>query len=93
MAKSYLDKMRDIVKKAEGAQKQIDKIESQRDRILNLLAEAYEVCDDAEIDNQIGVFESQIRYKISQQKNTGKAAKAAPQTQQNDANVATQIQQ
>jgi len=93
MAKSYLDKMRDIVKKAEEAQKQIDKIESQRDRILNLLAEAYEVCDDAEIDNQIGVFESQIRYKISQQKSTGKAAKAAPQTEQNVANVAPQIQQ
>lgn len=93
MAKSYLDKMRDIVKKAEEAQKQIDKIESQRDRILNLLAEAYEACDEMDVDNQIGVFESQIRYKISQQKSTGKAAKAAPQTQQNDANVATQIQQ
>ena len=93
MAKSYLDKMRDIVKKAEEAQKQIDKIESQRDRILNLLAEAYEACDATEIDNMISVFESQIRCKISQQKTQGKAAVAAPQTQQNDANVATQIQQ
>lgn len=92
MAKSYLDKMRDIVKKAEEAQKQIDKIESQRDRILNLLAEAYEVCDEQEVDARIDTFVSQTKEVIEMKKRAGKAATAAPQVAQNVAPVATQTQ-
>lgn len=93
MAKSYLDKMRDVVKKAEGAQKQIDKIEAQSDMILNIIAEGYEVCDEQEVDARVATFVSQFRDVIEMKKRASKAAKAAPQTQQNDANVATQIQQ
>ena len=88
MAKSYLDKMRDIVKKAEEAQRQIDKIESQRDKILNLLAEAYEVCGEQEVDARIDIFLSQTKEVIEMRKKAGKAT----QTQQNVANVTTQIQ-
>lgn len=88
MAKSYLDKMRDIVKKAEEAQKQIDKIESQRDRILNLLAEAYEVCDEQEVDARIDTFVSQTKEVIEMKRRAGKA----PQVAQNVAPAATQIQ-
>ncbi|MBQ8262335.1 MAG: hypothetical protein IJZ00_08620 [Lachnospiraceae bacterium] len=92
MAKSYLDKMRDIVKKAEEAQKQIDKIESQRDKILNLLAEAYEVCDEQEVDARIDTFVSQTKEVIEMKRRASKAAKAAPQVAQNVAPVATQTQ-
>jgi len=88
MAKSYLDKMRDIVKKAEEAQRQIDKIESQRDKILNLLAEAYEVCDEQEVDARIDTFVSQTLSVIEMKKKAGKA----PQVAQNVAPAATQIQ-
>ena len=88
MAKSYLDKMRDIVKKAEEAQRQIDKIESQRDRILNLLAEAYEVCDEQEVDARIDTFVSQTKEVIEMKRRAGKA----PQVAQNVATVTTQIQ-
>lgn len=92
MAKSYLDKMRDIVKKAEEAQRQIDKIESQRDKILNVLAEAYEVCDEQEVDARIDIFLSQTKEVIEMKKRAGKAATAAPQVAQNVAPVATQTQ-
>ena len=88
MAKSYLDKMRDIVKKAEEAQRQIDKIESQRDKILNVLAEAYEVCDEQEVDARIDIFLSQTKEVIEMKKRAGKA----PQVAQNVAPVATQTQ-
>ena len=88
MAKSYLDKMRDIVKKAEEAQRQIDKIESQRDKILNLLAEAYEVCDEQEVDARIDTFVSQTKEVIEMKRRAGKA----PQVAQNVAPVATQTQ-
>lgn len=88
MAKSYLDKMRDIVKKAEEAQRQIDKIEAQRDRILNVLAEAYEVCDEQEVDARIDTFVSQTKEVIEMKKRAGKA----PQVAQNVAPVTTQIQ-
>ena len=92
MAKSYLDKMRDIVKKAEEAQKQIDKIEAQSDRVLNVLAEAYEVCDEQEVDARINTFLSQTEEVIAMKKRAGKAAATAPQVVQNVAPVATQTQ-
>ena len=68
MAKSYLDKMRDIVKKAEDAQQIIDKIEAKSEAVLNLIGQAYEVCDEADVDARIKTFESQIKYMIDEKK-------------------------
>lgn len=73
MAKSYLDKMRGILKKAEDAQRKadeaqqvIDKIEAKSDRILNLIGEAYGVLDDADVDAIILEIEGIIQHKIDE---------------------------
>ena len=95
MAKSYLDKMRDIVKKAEDAQQMINKIESKSEAILNLIGEAYEVCDEADVDARIKTFESQIKSMIDEKKQRKPLANVGPsalQALQNSAATSQQIQ-
>lgn len=73
MAKSYLDKMRDIVKKAEEAQQKISKIEAVGNEIVNLIGEAYEVCGEADVDSRIDEFQHQIKCLIAEKKRHGNA--------------------
>lgn len=110
MAKSYLDKMRGVLKKAEEAQRKageaqqvIDKIEAQSDKILNLIGEAYEVLDDADVDAIILKFEGIIKQKIDESKSKNNVSDAAvpsanfvsqnqPQVAANTAATSQQIQ-
>ena len=84
MAKSYLDKMRTVLKKAEDAQRKadeaqqvIDKIEAQSDKILNLVGAAYEVLDDADVDAIILRIESMFNQKIEEAKSKNNVSDAA----------------
>ena len=108
MAKSYLDKMRGVLKKAEEAQKKadeaqqiIDKIEARSDKILNLVGAAYEVLDDSDVDAIILRIESMFNQKIEEAKSKNNVSDVAvpsanfvPQNQQQiAANTAATSQQ
>ena len=87
MAKSYLDKMRDIVKKAEEAQQKISKIEAVGNEIVNLIGEAYEACGEADVDSRIDEFQHQIKCMIAEKKKHGNAEESTPKAEQMQAAI------
>ena len=81
MAKSYLDKMRDIVKKAEEAQQKINKVEAVGNEITNLIGEAYETCEDADVTGIINEFQHQIKCLIEKKKRHGNDGVTMPEAE------------